>query len=251
MDKQQQLVATQQGEMSVSTPLTAVASALATQKEMAQLYMQSTMVPKAFQGNIGNCVIAIDMAMRMQANPLMVMQNLYIVHGNPAWSSKFLIACINMSGRFTPLRFQFVGTRGTDKYACRAFAYERSDKDKKDCLTGTWITMDMANREGWTTKEGSKWRTMADQMLIYRAAAFWSRMYAPEISMGILTKEEIDDAVVVEEIPVVNDGNEPEPEVSEKPFAEEVADATAKVKDAIKKNQTLFSESEEVEPQES
>lgn len=79
------------------------------QQRMANMYVQSTIVPQAYRGNIGNCVIAIDMAQRMQANPLMVMQNLYIVNGNPAWSSKFLISCINMSGRFTPLRYQFIG----------------------------------------------------------------------------------------------------------------------------------------------
>jgi len=30
-------------------------------------------------------------------------------------------------------------------------------------------------------------------MLRYRAAAFWQRVYCPEISMGLITKEEADD----------------------------------------------------------
>lgn len=142
------------------------------QQRMANMYVQSTIVPQAYRGNIGNCVIAIDMAQRMQANPLMVMQNLYIVNGNPAWSSKFLISCINMSGRFTPLRYQFIGKRGTQQYGCRAYAYEKSDKEHKEALCSVWITMEMADKEGWTKKSGSKWLTMPDQMLIYRAAAF-------------------------------------------------------------------------------
>lgn len=171
------------------------------QQRMAQMYVQSTIVPDTYRGNIGNCVIAIDMAQRMKANPLMVMQNLYIVHGNPAWSAKFLISCINMSGRFTPLRYQFSGKRGTPQYACRAYAYEKSDNQHKEPLCSVWISMDMAEREGWTKKPGSKWLTMPDQMLIYRAAAFWSRAYAPEIAMGFLTKEEADDYVDYEEIP--------------------------------------------------
>ena len=104
------------------------------QQRMANMYVQSTIVPQAYRGNIGNCVIAIDMAQRMQANPLMVMQNLYVVNGNPAWSSKFLISCINMSGRFTPLRYQFIGKRGTQQYGCRAYAYEKSDKEHKEAL---------------------------------------------------------------------------------------------------------------------
>lgn len=192
------------------------------QQKMAEMYVTSTIVPDTYRGNIGNCIIAIDMAQRMRANPLMVMQNLYIVHGNPAWSSKFLISCINCSGRFTPLRYQFYGKRGTDQYGCRAYAYERDDKEHKDALSGTWVTIEMAKREGWFTKNGSKWMTMADQMLIYRAAAFWARAYAPEISMGILTKEEVEDAIVIDEVPMTAPevGDIPEPPITDAPVEE-------------------------------
>lgn len=189
------------------------------QQRMAQMYVQSTIVPDTYRGNIGNCAIAIDMAQRMGANPIMVMQNLYIVHGNPAWSSKFLIACINTSGRFTPLRYQFYGKRGTDQYGCRAYAYEKGDKEHKDALCGIWVTIEMAKKEGWTTKNGSKWNTMPDQMLVYRAAAFWARAYAPEISMGFLTKEEIEDAVIIDDLPDAAPtlATEPEPPVDNLP----------------------------------
>jgi hypothetical protein len=37
---------------------------------------------------------------------------------------------------------------------------------------------------------------MPNQMLRYRAAAFWQRVYCPEISMGLLTAEEADDIAV-------------------------------------------------------
>lgn len=202
------------------------------QQRMAQMYVQSTIVPQAYRGNIGNCVIAIDMAQRMQANPLMVMQNLYIVNGNPAWSSKFLISCINMCGRFTPLRYQFTGKRGTPQYGCRAYAYEKTDLQHKEALCSVWITMEMAENEGWTRKSGSKWLTMPDQMLIYRAAAFWSRAYAPEISMGFLTKEEVEDAVYEEivDAPVIDTQGKdiPEPPITNAPtgIAGESTDGT-------------------------
>ena len=60
------------------------------------------------------------------------------------------------------------------------------------------ITIETAIKEGWYTKSGSKWATMPSLMLTYRAAAFWQRMYCPEISMGFLTKEETDDIQDVE-----------------------------------------------------
>ena len=162
----------------------------------AKALITSTIVPETYRNNIGNCIIAIEMAERMGTPPLMVMQNLYIVHGNPAWSSKYLIGSINASKRFSPLRYEFRGEEGTPQYGCRCFAYEANDRERKEPLYGDWITMDMANKEGWTKKSGSKWLTMPNQMLRYRAAAFWQRVYCPEISMGLLTAEEAEDIAV-------------------------------------------------------
>ena len=175
----------------------------ATQR-IAMMYAMSNFIPDSYKYRNGqpleqnvvlaNCTIALEMATRMQANPLMVMQNLYIVHGQPAFSSKFLIACINASKRFSPLRYEFKGEEGTDDYACRAIAYEANDTKHKEPLEGDWISIRIAKAEGWTSKKGSKWLTMPTQMLRYRAAAFWQRAYCPEISMGLLTAEEAQDA---------------------------------------------------------
>ncbi len=163
-----------------------------------QMFATSTIVPDTYKGNVGNCVIALEMAERMGAVPLMVMQNLYIVHGNPAFSSKFLIACINASKRFTPLRYEFRGEEGKPTYGCRCYAYEATDREHKEPLYGDWITLEMADKEGWTKKSGSKWLSMPNQMLRYRAAAFWQRVYCPEISMGLLTAEEAEDITDME-----------------------------------------------------
>ena len=81
-------------------------------QRMAKALSQSTLIPKDYQNNLPNCLIAINMAARMRAEPLMVMQNLYVVHGRPSWSSQFLIATANESGRFSPLRYKFTGEKG-------------------------------------------------------------------------------------------------------------------------------------------
>lgn len=189
------------------------------QQRMANMFTTSTIVPDTYRNNVGNCVIAIDMAQRMNANPLMVMQNLYIVHGNPAWSTKFLVACVNQSGRFTPLRYEFKGKPGTKDYGCRCYAYDINDREHKEPLYGTWITQDMVEKEGWSKKQGSKWLTMAEQMYRYRAAAFWSRIYAPEIAMGFPTQEEVMDGAydvdyeeVFDNVPAAPEKEQPEPD---------------------------------------
>lgn len=162
-------------------------------QRIGKAFAASTLVPAQYQGNLANCIVALEMANRMGASPLMVMQNLYIVHGNPGWSSKFLVASFNQCGRFSALRYEFVGKPGTKDWGCRAWAVEKVTGEK---LVGATITVDMADKEGWSTKSGSKWKTMPEQMLMYRAAAFFVRAYAPEISMGLRSVDEIEDGVI-------------------------------------------------------
>lgn len=171
-------------------------------QRVARMFAYSSMVPLAFTpaGNlknpnpestaVGNCVIAINLANRLNADPLMVMQNLYIVYGTPSWSSKFLIACFNQTGRFSSLRYEMTGEEGTDERGCSAYAVEISTGEK---LFGTKVTIKTAKDEGWFAKNGSKWKTMPEQMLRYRAASWFIKAYAPEIAMGLQTREEIDD----------------------------------------------------------
>lgn len=159
-------------------------------QRIAKAFSSSNLVPKHYQGNLPNCMIALDMARRIGANPLMVMQNLYVVHGTPSWSSKFLIATVNTCGRYSTLRYEWFGTKGQDDYGCRAWAVEKETGERLDGIVVDWK---MVKAEGWSSKSGSKWLTMADQMFIYRAAAFWQRAYAPDLGMGLVTEEEVRD----------------------------------------------------------
>lgn len=178
---------------------------------------------------MANCMIAVDYAIRVGASPLMVMQNVAIIYGRPAPSSKFLIATVNSCGRFEPMQFRFkeLGKLGVVDYTeyiwndhtrrkeavakqfdgrnvmdieCVAFT---SKKGSKEVLESSPVTVRLAVEEGWYTKNGSKWVTMTRQMLMYRAASMWTNSYAPELSMGMRTIEEQQDIVDVEfeEIP--------------------------------------------------
>jgi hypothetical protein len=155
---------------------------------IGQAFAASSLVPQQYQGNVANCIVALEMANRMGASPLMVMQNLYIVHGNPGWSSKFLIACFNQCGRFSALRYEW----NAERTACRAWAVEKATGERID---GPQVSVQMAKDEGWSTKNGSKWKTMPELMLMYRSAAYLIRTYAPEISMGLQTDDELIDVM--------------------------------------------------------
>lgn len=156
----------------------------------AKMYSESTIVPQQFHKNPANCMIACNMAERMGADELAVMQSMVIVHGKPTWESKFLIAMVNACGRFTPLKFRQTGKRGTDSWGMIAWA---KDKETGEVLESTEVTIEMAKKEGWYNKNGSKWQTMPELMLQYRSGAFFSRVYAPDATLGMYSREEIED----------------------------------------------------------
>ena len=198
-------------------------------QRMSNLFASSALVPDTYQvakvgakQAVANCVIALDIATRIGASPLMVMQNLVIIYGRPSWSSKFLISTVNTCGRFEPLKYKFVekGNLGKFNYTeyewrdgrkqaitkefdgtkipnIECIAYTTA-KGSNDVLESSPISLRMAVEEGWYTKNGSKWRTMPKQMLMYRAASFWTSAYAPELSMGMRTVEETQDTIYVE-----------------------------------------------------
>ena len=170
----------------------AAETAFALAQRQAKALSQSDLVPQAYRNNLPNTLLAIEVANRIGASPFLVMQNLYIVQGKPSWSSSFLIATVNACGRFTPIRFEVDG--GDDPkaktYRVRAFAKER---ESGEVCHGPWVTWAMVEAEGWNKKSGSKWLSIPGLMFMYRAATFFARLYAPEVSMGIQTADEVGD----------------------------------------------------------
>ena len=151
-------------------------------------YAESTLVPAHYRNNIGNCMIAAEMARRIGANTLSVMQNLYIVHGNPGWSAKFAISIFNTCGRFTAIKYRFDGDG--EEYGCTAYATEKASGELVESPKITWK---LVKAEGWLNKPGSKWKTMPELMFRYRAAAYLVSTTAPELLNGMRTAEEYED----------------------------------------------------------
>lgn len=187
-------------------------------QRMAKCLAASTMVPKDYQNNLPNCVVALEVSQRTNSSVLMVMQNLAVIHGKPSWSSQYIIAALNSSGRFQgSLEFEItdegkknidyelfdkdyrtkppktivINKTATIEKNLKCYAYAKSKSGQ--LLKSPEVSIEMAYREGWIDKSGSKWKTMPELMLRYRAAAFFGRLYAPEILMGMQTTEEVID----------------------------------------------------------
>ena len=164
--------------------------ALAMINRLADRYSNSGMVPDTYKGKPDNCFTALELAARMNVSPMLIFQNLYIVQGKPSWSGQACKALIDGSGKFRESEYIMTGSFEDGSRGC----YLQAVNSKTGKLVkGTEITLKMARDEGWMNKNGSKWKTMPEQMLKYRAAAFFARTECPEVLMGFQTAEETED----------------------------------------------------------
>ena len=158
--------------------------------KLSNIYSSSSMVPDSYRGKPDNCFVALELASRMDVSPVLVMQNLYIVQGKPSWAGQACKALIDGSGKFRESEYIMTGSFEDGSRGC----YLQAINAKTGKLVkGTEITLKMARDEGWMNKNGSKWKTMPEQMLKYRAAAFFARTECPEVLMGFQTAEETED----------------------------------------------------------
>lgn len=197
--------------------------------QMAKALASSTIVPQTFQKNEANCLIAIEQAQRLRVSPMMVMQNLHVIQGRPSWSSKFLIAAINNSGKFD-MELQFEETQDKDgkPFSCTAWTTKNGRK-----VNGMTVDMDIAKEEGWLSKNGSKWKTMPQLMLRYRAASFFSSLNCPELTMGLYTREEMQDDDF-KEYPIENMQEQVQQEIAENANSQAFEEPNEQNKDTSK-----------------
>ena len=189
-------------------------------QRIAASLAESTIVPTMYRGpaGLGNCIVALEIANRMGMSPFQVMQNLNVIHGRPSWTSQFIIGLIQGCGRFECFDYD------EEDDSCQCFAVVKTSGKQ---VFGPKITLDMAKREGWT--KNTKWSTMPQTMLRYRAASAFGRFHIPDLILGIQSVEEnevIDAEIeVVQETPkskldMVNEILAPKTEPEQVPAAE-------------------------------
>jgi len=152
----------------------------------AQFYATATIVPKDYQGNNANCYIAVEMAHRLNLNPLFVMNGLYIVHGKPTWSAQAMIqlAKANSIKKLTYI----MNKADPNNWKCIAVALGNDDVS----VEGPEISVEMAKGFGWWNKNPI-WQNATELMLKYRAASWLIRTEFPECTGGLQTQDEVRD----------------------------------------------------------
>lgn len=165
--------------------------------ELSTMLSKSTVVPATYMNRPENCFVALDIANRIGMSPMAVMQNLYVIQGKPSWSGQAISAMLRTSNQFKDVTLNFVGKEGTDSWGAYVSAIRTSDGKE---ITGATVTIDVAKKEGWFQKSGSKWQTMPQLMLGYRAYAWFGRTFAPELLLGLQSVEEVEDVYVESEV---------------------------------------------------
>lgn len=145
--------------------------------KMAECMARSEMIPQSYRNKPESVLLAIDVARQLQLSPLFIMQNLYVIAGKISWSGQYCDAIVRANFKNVKTELSGVG----DERGCKVSAY---DENGNFC-EGTRITIKMAKQEGWFSKTGSKWQTMPDLMLQYRAFAFFARVHCPDKLLGI------------------------------------------------------------------
>jgi len=166
--------------------------------DIGKMFASSSLVPSNYHGKAMDCAIAVDIANRIGVSPMMVMQNLYVVQGRPSWSGQACMSMINASPKFKKAKPVYFGEKGTDERGCRI---EAIDAETGKIIHGPDVTIKMAKDEGWYHKNGSKWKTIPELMLAYRAAAFFARIYIPNALMGFYVEGEAEDISTSQEKP--------------------------------------------------
>ena len=168
-------------------------------RRLAIFFSESTIWPESFQGKPANCFVCLTMAARLGCDPTMLAQNLYEHKGRWAMQSKMSTALATASGVFQGEIWHTWEGDGDDLKCTAHAVMAKSGKEVSLSLTRA-----EAKAWGWYEPKGqhnlpSKWVQMEEGMFLYRTSDWLIRHYAPHVTLGLLSADELED---IEDAPV-------------------------------------------------
>lgn len=152
----------------------------------ADTLAQSNIVPKDFQGNPGNILVAIQWGMELGLQPMQAMQNIAVINGRPALWGDAVIALV----RGSPLCEYIYETDDGETATCRV--KRRGEEEQVRTFS-----MEDAKKAGLASKPGP-WTQHPKRMRQMRARAFALRDVFPDVLRGMPVAEEVRDMVHIE-----------------------------------------------------
>lgn len=161
-------------------------------------------VPKHLQGKISDCLAITMQSARWGMDPFVVGQKTHIINGTLGYEAQLVNAVITSSnvvnGRFN-YRYggeweKIVGlkdNRDESGLYIEVGAILRGDTEI------TWgEAVYLADIQ---TRNSPLWKTMPKQQIAYLAVKYWSRLYCPEVIMGVYTPDELQERTIKDVTP--------------------------------------------------
>ncbi|MCG3698736.1 hypothetical protein L5F42_02660 [Aliarcobacter butzleri] len=169
------------------------------EQRRATALSKSAFFPNALKNDVASAVIIYDLANRMNISVMEVAQSIFIIYNKPSFETKFLVARLNDSGKIKGSLRTVISDDKKSAYC------EATCSVTNEILKGMTYTLDIAKAEGLIDKQGSKWKTMPELMLRYRAQSNFINEFFPEIKFGCKTKEEIEDVETLDNSKMSNE----------------------------------------------
>lgn len=154
--------------------------------EMAGVLCKSNLIPKDFQGNPGNVLVAIQWGMELGLAPMQALQSIAVINGRPSlWGDAVIALC-----KSHPI-CEWIRESFDEEGAAICIAKRRGDPEPVERR----FSLDDAKKAQLTGKQGP-WTQYPRRMLQMRARSWCLRDAFPDLLRGMAVAEEQQDRVV-------------------------------------------------------
>ena len=161
--------------------------------EMATVLSKSSLIPKDFQGNPGNVLVAIQWGMELGLAPMQALQSIAVINGRPSlWGDAVIALC-----KSHPICEWVKETFDEDGTAV-CVTQRKGDPEPVERR----FSLEDAKRAALIGKQGP-WTQYPRRMLQMRARSWCLRDAYPDLLRGMAVADEEQDRVVISEAPPV------------------------------------------------
>lgn len=157
--------------------------------QLAEILAQSTIVPKDYQRNPGNILVAIQWGAELGLAPMQAMQNIATINGRPSIWGDAMLALVKNSPEFVSIKEEYVGEADDLTAVCTV---KRRSADGSIHEHVATFSMEDARKAGLLGKQGP-WTQYPKRMLQMRARGYALRDMFPDVLKGLRTTEEVRD----------------------------------------------------------
>lgn len=151
-------------------------------------------IPKHLQGNTGDCFAIVMQAMQWGMNPFAVAQKTHLVNGVLGYEAQLVNAVINSRAPITTrLNYEWFGdwskvngkTSNSDDVGVIVSATMKGETEPR--------VLSVSMAQVGNVRNSPLWVNDPRQQLAYLATKRWSRLYCPDVILGVYTADEFED----------------------------------------------------------